>query len=156
MLRNSLAHQGLDARVIRLTYLDSCRRPLKSPTIASVSSLAKAAEPFLTTNATETAPSFSPDGRWLAYDIQDSTGEQVFVRRYRPGVPAGEGGKWQISSGANGNFPMWSPIGKQLFYRSIDAHIMVVDYTISGDTFSPSRPREWSPGTIFMTGVFQN
>jgi dipeptidyl aminopeptidase/acylaminoacyl peptidase len=46
---------------------------------------------FLATPATEGAPRFSPDGRWLAYVSDESGRPEVYVQPY-----PGPGGKWQI------------------------------------------------------------
>lgn len=50
-------------------------------------------EVFLQTSADERHPSFSPDGRWLAYSSTESGGFQVYVKAFPD-----KGGKWQISS----------------------------------------------------------
>ena len=53
--------------------------------------------------------------------------------------PAREGGKWQISRGG-GLYAFWSNNGRELFYEAPDKRIMVVDYTLTGDSFTPGRP----------------
>ena len=45
---------------------------------------------------TETWPSFSPDGRWLAYESNESGQEEVYVRAFPPS--SGQGGKWLVSN----------------------------------------------------------
>ncbi len=50
-------------------------------------------EVFLQTPADERTPSFSPDGRWLAYVSDESGTFQVYVRAFPD-----KGGKWQISN----------------------------------------------------------
>ncbi len=99
-------------------------------------------EPFLKTVANERFPEFSPDGRWLAYDSTESGITEVYVRPF-----PGPGGKWQVSNGG-GQFPMWSRAGHQLFYESSDSHVMMVDYTVNGDSFDPGSPKVWSPAKI--------
>lgn len=44
--------------------------------------------------------------------------------------------------------PRWSPMGRQLFYESLDGHVMVVDYNVEGDSFAASKPRLWTPTRI--------
>jgi serine/threonine-protein kinase len=85
----------------------------------------------------------SPDGRWLAYE-SDETGEQnmgVFVRRF-PDVNAG---RWQISSGAGGK-PLWSHDGRRLFYVSGQTLMSVA---IRGET-----PVEWGTGEKLFGGEY--
>jgi serine/threonine-protein kinase len=55
-------------------------------------------------------PQLSPDDRWLAY-LSDETGlREVYVQAF-----PGPGGRFQISTGG-GNWPTWSPSGRELFY----------------------------------------
>ena len=69
--------------------------------------------PLLHSEFNETAPALSPDGRWMAYESNESGRPEIYVRPF-PGV---ESGQWQVSSGG-GTEPAWSPDGKELFYRS--------------------------------------
>jgi Tol biopolymer transport system component/predicted Ser/Thr protein kinase len=105
-------------------------------------------EPFLLTPANELAPEFSPDGRWIAYRSDESGASEIYVRPF----PAGNLGKWQISSGG-GLYAFWSKSGRQLFYESADNRIMVMDYSTDGPAFAPGRPRVWSDRHIFYTGT---
>ena len=75
-------------------------------------------EVFLQTPADERTPSFSPDGRWLAYVSDESGTFQVYVRAFPD-----KGGKWQISN-SGGMYPMWSRTGHELFFEALDNHIM--------------------------------
>jgi Tol biopolymer transport system component len=104
-------------------------------------------EPFLNSPAVETYPSFSPDGRWLAYMSNESGVSTIYARSF-----PGPGGKWQIASG--GVTPVWSQNGRELFYRTTeDRRIMVVSYTVKGDAFIPEKPRLWSDKQVADTAV---
>ncbi len=103
-------------------------------------------KPFLNSPFSEVGPAFSPDGRWLAYHSNESGNYEVYVRPF-----PGPGGKWQISTGGGG-YPTWSRNGKELFYRTPDNGIMVVNYTASGDSFRAEKPRLWSPGQFIRLG----
>ena len=96
------------------------------------------AEPFLQTPADERTPSFSPDGRWLAYFSDEMGTYQVYVRAFPD-----KGGKWQISNDG-GTYPGWSRSGRELFFRSLDNRVMVATYTPKGDSFIADKPRLWS------------
>jgi len=100
-------------------------------------------EPFLLTPANESVPRFSPDGRWIAYRSDESGNPEI----YRP-FPAGVGGKWQISSGG-GLYAFWSSNDREIFYETADNRIMVVDYTVDGASFVPSKPRVWFDKPLF-------
>jgi Tol biopolymer transport system component/predicted Ser/Thr protein kinase len=105
-----------------------------------------------TPTAADVEPAFSPDGRWLAYTSNESGSPQIYVRPYPEG--AAGGGKWQIST-APGEFSIWSPNGRELFYVTLDGHIMVADYTANGNTFNPGKPRQWCETPILLTGGYR-
>ena len=95
-------------------------------------------EVFLQTAVNELYPAFSPDGRWIAYRTFESGTSEIQVRPFPD-----TGGKWGISNNG-GVVPVWSPNGRELFYRTEDQRIMVVAYTVKGDVFVADKPRVWS------------
>jgi eukaryotic-like serine/threonine-protein kinase len=107
-------------------------------------------EPFLTTRAFEGYPSFSPDGRWLAYSGGEY-GRHIYVRPFpddgRPAVEVSKGG---------GRIPAWLPGGRELLYRSEDHRLMVVAFTVKDGVFTPAAPRAWSSTQLADTGVLAN
>jgi len=104
-------------------------------------------EVFLQTPFDEMNPSFSPDGRWLAYDSDESGTLQTYVRAFPD-----KGGKWQVSSGG-GTFPKWSRDGRELFFRNLDNQIMVASYSVKGDSFVADKPRLWSERRLANQGT---
>src|SRR5262245_6337564 len=66
---------------------------------------------FLKTPFNEHQASFSPDGKWIAYTSNESGRDEVYVASY-----PGPGGRVQISTDGGVN-PVWSPTGRELFYR---------------------------------------
>ena len=67
-------------------------------------------EPFLQTPFDERRARFSPDGRWLAYDSDESGRPEVYVRPF-----PGPGGKVQIST-EGGIHSVWARDGKTIFF----------------------------------------
>jgi Tol biopolymer transport system component len=63
----------------------------------------------------------SPDGRWLAYEGNDSGQLEIYVRPY----PDVNSGRWQVSTNG-GTRPLWSPSGQELFYVSRTGAILRV------------------------------
>jgi dipeptidyl aminopeptidase/acylaminoacyl peptidase len=90
------------------------------------------AQPFLRTPFNETAPRFSPDGRWLAYESDESGRYEIYVQPY-----PGPGGKWQIST-EGGQEPAWNRNGRELFYRSGNK-VMAVDIATQ-TSFTAGKP----------------
>ena len=101
------------------------------------------AQPFLRTQFNESAPRFSPDGRWLAYTSDESGRYEIYVQPY-----PGPGGKWQIST-EGGTEPVWNPNGRELFYRSGDK-MMTVDIATQ-PSFAPGNPRVLFEGQYVPT-----
>ena len=90
------------------------------------------------TPARQTAPRFSPDGRYIAYASDESGRSEIYVRPY-----PGPGGKWQVSADGGGE-PVWSSAGRELFYRNGNK-MMVVDVTTQG-AFSAGKPKKLFEG----------
>jgi len=63
----------------------------------------------------------SPDGRWLAYDANDSGQYEIWVRPF----PNANSEKWQVTT-TGGTRPLWSPNGQELFYVSPTGAVMRV------------------------------
>jgi serine/threonine-protein kinase len=102
---------------------------------------------FLKSRFDEREPTFSPDGRWIAYQSNESGHDEVYVRPF-----PGPGGKWQISSGG-GSFPVWSRTARELFYGTPTQQIMVVPYVVEGAAFRADKPRLWSEGRYRFRGI---
>jgi Tol biopolymer transport system component len=62
----------------------------------------------------------SPDGRWLAYVTDQSGRDEVWIAT----LPSCETRR-QVSTGG-GTVPEWGEGGKELFYLSLDRHVMAV------------------------------
>jgi len=112
----------------------------------------KPSEPqvFLKSPFTQGEAAFSPDGRWLAYQSEESGRSEVYVRPF-----SATGGKWQIST-EGGASPKWSRNGKELLYLALDQRIMVASYTASGDSFHAEKPRLWSSVQLDYVGSWSN
>jgi Tol biopolymer transport system component/predicted Ser/Thr protein kinase len=90
--------------------------------------------PFVAGAFAELAPAFSPDGRFLAYQSNESGRFEIYVQSF-----PGPGGKWQVSS-SGGFDAAWRADGKELFYRAPDQKLMAVDIRI-GESFQAGIPR---------------
>lgn len=89
---------------------------------------------FLKTDFDERMGQFSPDGRWVAYQSNESGRPEIYVRPF-----PGPGGQWQVSS-AGGSQPRWGPGGGELYYIAPDATLMASPIEARGSTLEPGRP----------------
>ena len=92
-------------------------------------------EDLIRTPFQELAPSFSPDGNWLAAMSNETGRMEIYV--YRLTVP---GGRWQLSA-AGGTKPIWSRDGRTIYYHSPSSHLMAVEVE-TGETFHADPPVE--------------
>lgn len=106
-------------------------------------------QPFLSTEFNEWFPEFSPDGRHIAYESDETGRFEIYVRPY-----PGPGKKWRIS--ANGGWaPRWSRDGRELFYSS-GKELMSVEVATNGklDPGAPKLVFEKSFGEPGLRQVF--
>jgi eukaryotic-like serine/threonine-protein kinase len=92
--------------------------------------------PVLQSPFLEYGGQFSPDGKWIAYDSNESGRTDVYIRAF-PSSP----GKWQVSN-RGGGIPRWRADGKELFYVSSDFKMMAVTIRASAASVEADTPRE--------------
>ena len=91
---------------------------------------------FLKTPFYEGLPTFSPNGRWIAYVSNESGNFEIYVRPF-----PGPGPKHQISGNQTFDLHFWSNDGKKLFYRSGDGtRMMSVSVRTDGPVFEFEKP----------------
>ncbi|MBI4468216.1 MAG: serine/threonine-protein kinase [Acidobacteria bacterium] len=91
--------------------------------------------PFLQTEFRELHGQFSPDGRWIAYQSNESGTGEIYVASF-----PGAGNKRQIST-SGGLFAKWRGDGKEIFYLSPDNHLMAVEVSGAEKTFKVGSAR---------------
>jgi serine/threonine protein kinase len=87
----------------------------------------------------------SPDGRWLAYESDESGQEEIYVRPF----PDVDGGRWQVSRGG-GLRPVWARSGRELFYQAPDGALIGVSVAVDGGSFRPGGPKKLVEGRYHM------
>jgi Tol biopolymer transport system component len=95
----------------------------------------KPAEALLQTKFDELNPDFSPDGRYFAYESNESGRAEIYVRPY----PKVNDGRWQVSTGG-GTRPAWARNGAELFYVDPLHTLIAVPVRMTGATFSAGNP----------------
>ena len=114
----------------------------------------RGAEPLIATSFSESLPAVSPDGRWIAYQSNESGRSAIYVRPF----PNIDDGKWQVSPGV-GFSPVWSRDGRELFYIAAgpDGRVMMAVGYAGEPTFTPARPERLFtlPDHIDFGGAFR-
>jgi eukaryotic-like serine/threonine-protein kinase len=90
--------------------------------------------PVVATNFQDVTPSFSPDGKWLAYANNETGRMEVYIQPFPSGV-----GRWQVST-AGGSRPNWRKDSKELFFFSTDQQVMAVDVDQRGTSLQLGTP----------------
>ncbi|MEP6781178.1 MAG: hypothetical protein ABJC26_14880 [Gemmatimonadaceae bacterium] len=104
--------------------------------------------PLLQTASFEVYPTYSNDGRWLAYASNESGTWEVYVR------PLPDNGSKVRVSRTGGRIPHWSKTRRELLFGTDDQRVMVASYSIVGNKFVADAPRRWTERRLGDTGVF--
>ncbi len=105
--------------------------------------------PFLQTEFIENNGQFSPDGRWIAYESDESRRREIYVAPF-----PGPGGKRQIST-AGGSYPRWRGDGKEIFYLAPYNKLMAAEVNGQGATLEVGavralfEARRGGPGNVY-------
>lgn len=137
-----LAFYAMDPK----THFDLWTVPLE---IGGAEPQAGTPQPFLKTKDVETYPTFSPDGRWMAFVAYRTGRYEIYVRAFPD-----NGVEVQVSRGG-GRLPHWTRNG-ELIYATEDQRIMVASYRVNGGSFQADAPRLWSDARLGDAGVLGN
>ena len=77
---------------------------------------------------------FSPDGKWFAYESDESGRFEIYVQKFPP-----SGERIQVSANG-GNSAWWRSDGKELFFNTLERKLMSVDIR-PGNAFDASPPK---------------
>lgn len=94
--------------------------------IWTLSTRTRQTTPWLATPFGESNPHLSPDGHWVAYVSNESSRSEIYVRPLH-----GAGVKTPVSRNG-GEWPVWGPDGRELFFVE-QQHVMKVNVTIRSD-----------------------
>jgi eukaryotic-like serine/threonine-protein kinase len=100
-------------------------------------------------NYNEAAPVLSPDGRWLAYESDETGRLEVYIRPF----PNTESGKWQVSENG-GQAPLWAHSGRELFFVDGGRNMVVASVT-GGNSPGLSARRSLFPmgGDLYLSST---
>jgi len=89
-------------------------------------------------------PQFSPDGKWIAYQSNESSRYEVYLR------PFGDSGALLPVSTNGATQPRWRRDGKELFYLGLDRRLMAVPIAFSSNGRSVD---VGTPAPLFQTKI---
>jgi hypothetical protein len=97
-------------------------------TVRNIWLLPLAGEPkpraWLPTRFSQMSPRFSPDGRWIAYESDESGDSEIYVA-----LTEGAGEKRRLSP-AGGRSPRWRRDGHELYYIAPSGFVMALPVTL--------------------------
>ena len=99
-----------------------------------------AVTPLVQTPFSERNGEVSPDGRWLAYEANDSGRFDIYVRPF----PDVSSGYWQVSTDG-GTRPLWARNSQELFYLNATGALMRVGVA-HGPTWAATAPTKLFEG----------
>jgi serine/threonine-protein kinase len=91
--------------------------------------------PIVSSPAIERVPQISPDGRFVAYESDETTRMEVYVRPF----PDVNSGRWRVST-AGGSKAVWSPAGGELFYHDENSNTLMVVPVQTSPSFKVGTP----------------
>ena len=97
---------------------------------------------LLATQFNEGNGMFSPDGRWLAYQSDESGTDEIYITPF----PRASG-KWQVSQGG-GEAPSWRSDGLAVYYATPDGRLMEASVTARTSAVEVGTPHEFSKAQI--------
>jgi len=103
--------------------------------------------PLIHTPFGELNAEISPDGRWIAYQSDESGQAEVYVRPF----PNIDGGRWQVSTDG-GERPLWARNGRELFYVTAVGLMTVPIETTTA--FSIGKARKLLDDRYFFGSVY--
>jgi Tol biopolymer transport system component len=116
--------------------------------------------PLIATKGTDDGAAFSPDGRWAAYQSNESGRDEVYVQlapTVPPRAPAIAGTRFPLTpalearqvSRTGGTQPRWRHDGRELFYLSPEGALMVAEMP-DGDPSRIGEPRQVLPPAMTL------
>ena len=90
--------------------------------------------PLLQSLSAEGYGQVSPDGKWMAYQSNETGRAEIYVKPFPEGP-----GKWQVSTDG-GQFPRWRRDGRELFFY-FNNNMIAADVRVTGSSVEPGVPR---------------
>ena len=90
--------------------------------------------PLVQSHSLDVFGQVSPDGKWLAYQSNETGRPEIYVKPFPEGP-----GKWQVSTDG-GTFPRWRADGKELYFV-FTGNMIAAEIRAAGSSVDPGVPR---------------
>lgn len=90
--------------------------------------------PILDSSFSELYPQVSPDGKWLAYQSNETGRTEIYIRPFPEGP-----GKWQVSTDG-GTFPRWRGDSKEIYFV-VAPSMMAAEIRVAGSSIQAGVPQ---------------
>ena len=110
-----------------------------------------ASKPLVRTPFNEQNADLSPDGRWIAYQSDESGRAEVYVRPY----PDVNSGRWQVST-SGGTRPQWSRDGRELFFLDAERWMMATGVRTNAGFGVGAATRLFDTRPLSLSGIGRN
>ena len=82
---------------------------------------------------------FAPDGRWIAYQSNESGRNEIYVKRFTGGTAPATAVNVSRNGGTQ---PLWRGDGQEMFFLALDGSVMAAGVNGSGEAFAAQAPRK--------------
>lgn len=123
--------------------LFSQANPDTSWDVWGISTADRSAGPIIETVRAEDYAAFSPDGRWIAFQSDDTGHNQVYVQPF-DGISPGTRRRWPIST-AGGALPRWRSDGRELYFVTGEGSLMAATVHPASNEFAFDPPQKLFP-----------
>ncbi len=120
------------SNVVFLPLTRAVARPIANPALGVSQS---PVEPLAETKFRGDLADYSPNGRYIAYQSDESGRYEIYIRPF----PRVDNGRWQVST-AGGTRPVWARSGRELFYLDASHALTAVPVSTSGPTIGIGNP----------------
>ena len=95
----------------------------------------------------ESNPRFSPNGKWVAYQSDETGSTQIYLRSFPSGTI------WRRVTTAGGTFPVWGRDGTEVFYWDPRGHLMAIPLRIEPALVAGAPQDVFPIGTALTPGA---
>ncbi len=92
--------------------------------------------PYLTTPSFKRSARASRDGRFVAYDSDETSRREVYIQTFPD-----PGERWRVSRDGGGN-PIWRSDGREIYYIDQQSNIVAVPVAVTGNAITLGTPRK--------------